>query len=80
MTSTDINTLYQRFIEESVSCSQIYLWLMQFDSSDQPTVSSLAEVIGDINVYARIAYLYTRLMKQLSLRDEVFTPFQMFIV
>ena len=45
MDSTGINTLYQRFNEESVSRKQITLWLKQFDTEDKPTALLLAGLV-----------------------------------
>ena len=75
MNNIEIDTLYQRFNEESVSRDQITLWLNQFDPDDKPAAMLLAGLIdywGYQRVHLGLRTLHNRLMKQLS--EDGFVP------
>lgn len=68
MNYVDVDTLYQRFNEESVSHKQITQWLEQFDVDDKPTALLLASSVdywGYNRVHQGLRSLHLRLMEQL---------------
>lgn len=75
MDRTDIDNLYQRFNEESVSHQQIFTWLEQFEEADKPAALLLAGLIdywGYKRVHFGLRSLHIRLMNRLI--EDGFVP------